>query len=98
MFLGHVLLLIILIGSIPTEIGNMTSLTYLVFTQNLLTGVIPSELQYLQKLKSLDLNNNRLSGTIPFELANLTGYIQFKYTYFLFLLLRIFFSEFGNTN
>jgi Leucine-rich repeat (LRR) protein len=59
-------------GSIPPEMGNMTSLQYLFLGDNNLTGSIPASLGNLTALTDLGLQANQLSGTIPKELANLT--------------------------
>ena len=60
-------------GSIPAELGNLTSLEYLYLNYNQLTGAIPSELGNLTILKRLNLSINRLTGSIPPQLGNLTS-------------------------
>ena len=65
-----------LVGSIPSEIGSLSRLTYLSLGDNDLTGPIPPELGNLANLTELWLDDNELSGPIPPELgnlANLTG-------------------------
>ena len=59
-------------GTIPAELGNLSSLTELELGGNQLSGTIPVELGNLTRLTTLDLNYNQLSGTIPAELGNLT--------------------------
>ena len=59
-----------LIGSIPPELGNLSSLWYLFMDRNQLSGSIPPELGNLSLLSNLYLNNNQLSGSIPPELGN----------------------------
>ena len=54
-----------LTGSIPPELGNLTSLTHLQLDRNDLTGLIPPELGNITTLQSLLLGFNRLSGCIP---------------------------------
>jgi uncharacterized protein (DUF1330 family) len=61
-----------LVGSIPTELGNLTGLTNLTLRNNQLSGSIPVELGNLTNLQYLYLNSNQLSGAIPEELGNLT--------------------------
>jgi len=61
-----------LTGTIPPELGNLTSLQTLYLDHNQLTGTIPPELGNLTNLTDLYLYSNRLTGTIPPELGNLT--------------------------
>ena len=58
-------------GSIPSELGSLTSLTDLDLDVNDLSGSIPSELGNLVGLNTLSLGGNDLSGSIPSELGNL---------------------------
>ena len=58
-------------GIIPTEIGNLTELTYLSLSQNNLSGNIPVELFNLVNLEVLHLYENQLQGEIPHEIGNL---------------------------
>jgi Leucine-rich repeat (LRR) protein len=62
-----------LVGTIPTEIGDLTSLVTLVLSDNKLSGSIPTQLQNLTSLATLNLDRNMLSGSIPPELGNLTN-------------------------
>jgi hypothetical protein len=61
-----------LVGSIPSELGNLSGLTNLTLRRNVLSGSIPGELGNLTGLQYLYLNSNQLSGAIPGELGNLT--------------------------
>ncbi len=70
-----------LCGTIPPELGNLSSLTGLDLHNNFLQGTIPSELGKLSNLKALDLGGATLEdpkaglglrGSIPPELGNLT--------------------------
>ncbi|XP_057973818.1 receptor-like kinase TMK3 isoform X2 [Malania oleifera] len=57
-------------GTIPVNIGALTSLKDLNLNGNQLVGLIPDSLANM-KLDSLDLNNNHLMGPIPrFKAAN----------------------------
>ena len=58
-------------GSIPPELGSLTSLTRLHLGLNNLSGPIPPELGRLAKLWELNLSDNDLSGSIPSELGDL---------------------------
>lgn len=58
-------------GSIPTSLGQLTSLSSLDASGNQLSSVVPSELGLLSSLNSLDLSSNTLSGSIPRELGDL---------------------------
>jgi Leucine-rich repeat (LRR) protein len=60
-------------GTIPTELGSLTSLSWLDLAGNQLSGTIPTELGSLTNLAVLNLSSNQLSGTIPAELGSLTN-------------------------
>ena len=60
-------------GSIPAELGNLTSLEDLSLDDNNLSGPIPAELGNLTSLENLHIPRNNLSGSIPAELGNLTS-------------------------
>lgn len=53
------------VGSIPTEVGNLTHLKVLDLHKNNLIDSIPYSLGRITGLKSLDLSGNKLSGSVP---------------------------------
>jgi hypothetical protein len=57
-------------GSIPTEIGLMTTLTQLNLNFNFITGTIPTETGQLSSLHYLDLSSNSLTGPVPSSLCS----------------------------
>jgi len=63
-------------GSIPTEIGNLKQLEYLMLDGNMITGTLPSTLGNLSNLKWLSLPRNNISGSIPSTFGNLNN-LQF---------------------
>ena len=60
-------------GTIPSDIGDLTSLTILRLHANSLSGSIPTEIGNLTSLTTLWLHDNSLSGSIPTEIGNLTS-------------------------
>ena len=58
-------------GTIPTEIGLLSSLEKLYLNQNQLTGGVPSEIGLLLQLKFITLHNTALEGTMPEEVCDL---------------------------
>ncbi|CAB9525596.1 LRR receptor-like serine threonine-protein kinase [Seminavis robusta] len=58
--------------SIPSEIGRLTNLVNLVFTDFQLNGTIPSEMGLLTKLNCLNLQRNSITGTLPEELSKMS--------------------------
>ena len=65
-----------LTGEIPTEIGKLVNLEYLILPLNKLTGEIPTEIGKLCNLKWLHLNYNRLTGKIPTEIGKLSNLVD----------------------
>ena len=71
-----------LTGTIPSELGALTKLSWLQFSSNLLTGSIPNTLSLLTKLETLDFSSNLLTGLLPSDLgllSNLTS-LDFSFT------------------
>ena len=64
-------------GTLPTQLGQMTSLTALLLHSNQIGGSLISQLGQLTALNSyLYLSQNSFSGTIPYTLGALTGVKQ----------------------
>ncbi len=60
-------------GELPSEMGNLESLTYFDINENCLSGSIPPEMGQLSNLTYINISNNYLSGNIPPELSNLSN-------------------------
>ncbi|KAJ0985042.1 hypothetical protein J5N97_003398 [Dioscorea zingiberensis] len=60
-------------GSIPANIGNMTSVIFLGLSENQLSGIVPDSIGNCTKLEELYLFNNQLTGTLPETLSNIKG-------------------------
>lgn len=60
-------------GTIPSSLGDISSLRNILLASNQLEGTIPSELAQISDLHILELQSNSLSGTIPTEFVTLTG-------------------------
>ena len=67
-----------LTGTLPTEIGRLTSVTMLRLTYNGLTGSIPTELGLLTELSDLRLSQTSLSGSLPTEIGRMTSMKLFR--------------------
>ena len=52
-------------GHIPSQIGELVSLSNLSLSDNLLTGTIPESMADLERLQSLDLSSYQLSSPLP---------------------------------
>ncbi len=62
-----------LAGTIPPELGSLSSLAVLDLSKNDLIGEIPAELGDLANLVELRLASNELTGILPPELGNLSN-------------------------
>ncbi len=62
-----------LIGTVPVELADLTTLRSLDLGGNQLNGSIPTELGSLTNLNFLLLRNNQLSGDIPLSFINLVN-------------------------
>ena len=60
-----------LVGTIPSELGDLSRATLIDLSRNKLTGGIPKELSKIAPLDRLQLDSNQLTGNIPPEFGNL---------------------------
>ncbi|KAL6841424.1 hypothetical protein ACP4OV_028942 [Aristida adscensionis] len=60
-----------LTGSIPKEIGNLTTLKLILLNGNQLSGILPEEIGNLQNLNRLQVDQNQIFGPIPKSFSNL---------------------------
>jgi Leucine-rich repeat (LRR) protein len=60
-----------LVGSIPQNIGSLSSLIGLSLMSNSLTGIIPPTFSNITHLEEIFLHDNQLEGSIPEELSQL---------------------------
>ena len=58
-------------GSLPAEIGQLSSLIWIDLASNKLSGTLPAEMGRLSKLAVLNVHANQLSGSIPPELGRI---------------------------
>ncbi|CAM8993757.1 unnamed protein product [Rhodiola kirilowii] len=64
-------------GSIPKEIGNISTLLSLVLEMNQLSGPLPPELGNLLNIKRMFLTSNNFTGEIPATFSKLTALEDF---------------------
>jgi len=65
-------------GDIPTEVGSIMNLTFLLLQGNRLDGSLPSELGNLQNLQELNVGDNLVIGALPSELGNMENLQEFN--------------------
>ncbi|KAK4857980.1 hypothetical protein QYF36_009057 [Acer negundo] len=65
-------------GNIPSDLGSITSLTYLDIEANQFSGTVPTQLGKLVNLETLRLSSNNLTGNLPMELAELKNLTDFR--------------------
>jgi len=70
-----------LTGTIPPELGELSSIHALNLSYNQLTGSISQKISNLDKLESLDLSHNNLSGEIPSVLIDMNFLEVFTVAY-----------------
>ncbi|XP_062006857.1 probable leucine-rich repeat receptor-like serine/threonine-protein kinase At3g14840 [Rosa rugosa] len=67
-----------LTGSIPVELGNITTLENLSIDFNSFSGVLPAELGNLSSIKKMSLTSNNFTGELPETFAKLTTLTDFR--------------------
>ncbi|KAM7462663.1 hypothetical protein LguiA_030784 [Lonicera macranthoides] len=67
-----------LVGSLSSNIGNLSFLRHIALQNNSLQGQIPPEIGRLFRLQSLRLYNNSLEGEIPANLSHCTKLMQIR--------------------
>ncbi|KAJ6877022.1 MDIS1-interacting receptor like kinase 2-like [Populus alba x Populus x berolinensis] len=65
-----------LYGTIPLEIGLLTTLNVLYLDKNNLTGLIPSSIGNLRNLSFLNIAENNLSGFVPRVIGQLESLVE----------------------
>ncbi|CAK9162410.1 unnamed protein product [Ilex paraguariensis] len=58
-------------GTLPRELGELSTLQSLYLGVNTISGTIPLELGYSSSLSDIDLGNNLLNGSVPTSIWNL---------------------------
>lgn len=66
-----------LTSTIPTSIGELTSLIDFRLGSNELTGTLPTELGNLENLRDLHIQRNKLSGSLPLSFAGMKNLHEF---------------------
>ncbi|KAF7847253.1 hypothetical protein BT93_L3149 [Corymbia citriodora subsp. variegata] len=64
-----------LIGSIPSEVVNLSGLTLFNVGDNELTGPIPTTIAMIRRLQGLYLQDNKLQGPVPEDICNLPSLV-----------------------
>ncbi|KAG7957027.1 hypothetical protein I3843_11G154000 [Carya illinoinensis] len=67
-----------LMGSIPRELANITTLKSFTVEYNQLSGILPSELGNMSSIERLLLSSNYFTGELPSSFANLTTLKDFR--------------------
>jgi len=67
-----------LTGTLPSELGALTDVTYLRIDTNQLAGTLPSELGTMISLRWTRFGYNNLTGPIPSEIGALSSLLSFQ--------------------
>jgi Leucine rich repeat len=58
-----------LTGTIPSELGKLSSLRGLFLENNKLSGTVPAELSGLTRITTVNIGANDFTGSLPFQLC-----------------------------
>ncbi|KAK9178291.1 hypothetical protein WN943_027481 [Citrus x changshan-huyou] len=67
-------------GTIPPQLGNLSSLTTLNLSRNKLSGSIPPSIYTMHTLKFLDFTDNQLSGSVSSSVFNMSSILDIRLT------------------
>ncbi len=62
-----------LVGTLPTQIGDLTALIDFRLNNNQVSGSIPTSIGNLTQLHTLGLQDNQLTGNLPAEIGDITS-------------------------
>jgi Leucine-rich repeat (LRR) protein len=65
-------------GALPTYLGQISTLQYLILNNNCLTGTIPTEIGNLLRLQQVNLSITNVTGVIPTEIGLLSELQQLR--------------------
>ncbi|KAH9648352.1 hypothetical protein KPL70_025549 [Citrus sinensis] len=67
-------------GTIPPQLGNLSSLTTLNLSHNKLSGNVSPSIYTMHTLKFLDFTNNQLSGSVSSFVFNMSSIVEIRLT------------------
>ncbi|KAH9679033.1 hypothetical protein WN943_027498 [Citrus x changshan-huyou] len=67
-------------GTIPPQLGNLSSLATLSLSHNKLSGDVPSSIYTMHSLKFLDFTDNQLSGSVSSFVFNMSSILDIRLT------------------
>ncbi|KAK3246937.1 hypothetical protein CYMTET_43550 [Cymbomonas tetramitiformis] len=70
-----------LMGTVPTQLGELTQLTYLYIQDMRITGTVPTQMGALTQLIFLNFAENSLTGTVPTQMGALTQLTYLRLDY-----------------